>query len=166
MTAVAERGDRAVHVVAALLALSAWFGAALLLAVAVAPAAFAVLPTRALAGALVGRVLPTLFFAGMAVGLVVAVLDLRYRGTPFRRGRLAGAGALVVSCAVAQLLVAPRIARLRDSIGSSIDALSPLDPARVAFGRLHALSVGWLAVGMVAAGVALLFTVLALRGRS
>ena len=166
MTSVPRRGGRAVHLVAALLALAVWFGAALLLTTTVAPAAFAVLPTRALAGALVGRVLPVLFVAGIAVGLVVGVLDLRYTATPFRRGRLAGAGALALSCAAAQLLVAPRIARLRDSIGTSIDALPPLDPARVAFGRLHALSVGWLAVGMVAAGVAMLFTVLALRGRS
>lgn len=161
----ADRG-RTTHVAAALLALAAWFGAALLLAAAVAPAAFAVLPTRALAGALVGRVLPALFVSGILVGVLVGMLDLRFPSTPYRRGRIAGAVALAVSCAAAQLVVAPRIARLREGLAVPIDALSPMDPARVAFGRLHAMSIGWLAAGMLAAGVAMLFTVVALRNRS
>lgn len=165
MTTAPASTGRAVHVAAALLALAAWFGAALLLTTAVAPAAFAVLPTRALAGALVGRVLPVLFFSGIAVGALVGLLDVRFPATPFRRGRIAGAVVLALSCAMAQLVIAPRIARLRESLATPLDALPPLDPARVAFGRLHALGVGWLAVGMVAAGVAILFTVLALRGR-
>ena len=45
----------------------------------VAPAAFAVLPTRTLAGALVGRVLPVLFWCGMLVGVGVAVLGVARR---------------------------------------------------------------------------------------
>ncbi|MDE3217575.1 MAG: DUF4149 domain-containing protein, partial [Gemmatimonadota bacterium] len=44
---------------------SVWLGAAVLLAAAVAPAAFAVLPSRSLAGDLVGRVLPVIFWSGM-----------------------------------------------------------------------------------------------------
>jgi len=49
--------------------LAAWLGAAIFFSVVVAQAAFAVLPTRTLAGALVGRILPVLFFAGMILGL-------------------------------------------------------------------------------------------------
>ena len=57
-------------------ALSAWLGAGLLFAAVVAPAAFRVLPSRALAGALAGAVLPVLFWTGAAVG-VWGVLALR-----------------------------------------------------------------------------------------
>jgi hypothetical protein len=44
----------------------------------VAPAAFRVLPTRALAGALVGEVLPVLFWAGAVTG-ALAFRALRQR---------------------------------------------------------------------------------------
>jgi hypothetical protein len=61
-----------VRLVLAASLLGAWIGAALLMAAAVAPAAFAVLPTRALAGALVGRVLPPVFGGGIVVGLAAS----------------------------------------------------------------------------------------------
>jgi len=48
-------------------ALAAWLGAAALFAASVAPAAFAVLPSRSLAGDVVGRVLPVVFWSGMLV---------------------------------------------------------------------------------------------------
>ena len=68
-------GERAVSSGAiSVVALSAWLGAAVLVAAVVAPAAFAVLPTRTLAGALVGRVLPVLFYSGAVVGVVAALL--------------------------------------------------------------------------------------------
>ena len=49
------------------LLLAAWLGAGVLFAAVVAPAAFAVLPSRNLAGALVGRVLPVVLIAGVVV---------------------------------------------------------------------------------------------------
>jgi hypothetical protein len=62
-------GERAISSSAiSVVGLSAWLGAAVLAATVVAPAAFAVLPTRSLAGALVGRVLPVLFYGGAVVG--------------------------------------------------------------------------------------------------
>ena len=132
---------------------SCWIGAALLFTAVVAPAAFAALPSRTLAGALVGRVLPVLFVAGLLTG--IAVLAAEYASG--RRGmfapRVLGAAALTLSCGIAQLAVAPRIERLRASIGGSLEALAADDARRAAFGRLHAFSVGWLAVGGVAAVV-------------
>ena len=132
--------------------LAAWLGAVLLAAAVVAPAAFAVLPSRTLAGALVGRVLPAIFWSGLILGVVVAVL-----------ARLMGAGTLGIgaalsfaaACAVAQLSIAPRIERVRAAIGGPVDALDPLDPRRQAFGRLHGLSVLWMGIGALAALVAL-----------
>ena len=132
--------------------LAAWLGAAILVAAVVAPTAFAVLPTRTLAGALVGRVLPALFWSGMVVGLVVAILG---RFAPPTVWRTSGALALVAACAAAQLVIAPRIEAIRLQIGGPIDGLGASDPRRQAFGRLHGLSVAWLGVGVLAALVTL-----------
>jgi len=43
--------------------LAVWLGAALFFSVAVAPALFAVLPSRTLAGEVVGRLLPGIFYS-------------------------------------------------------------------------------------------------------
>ena len=144
---------------------AAWLGAALLFAAAVAPAAFAVLPARALAGALVGRVLPVIFVTGLAVGAAVAALEAAGAPAPFRRWRLVAAVAMLLACGIAQLAIAPRIERARAAIGPSIEALAPGDARRAAFGRLHAVSVGWMGIAMLAAGVVVVSGALALRGR-
>ena len=142
--------------VVAIILLSLWIGAAMLVTAVVAPAAFAVLPTRALAGAVVGRVLPVVFWSGMLVGIVVAALGRWLPHSPWRTG---AAVALVGACAAAQLVIAPRIAAIRQAAGGAIDMLDPGDPRRQAFGRLHGLSVAWMAVGGLAAIVALVILV-------
>ncbi len=133
------------------LVLSAWLGAAILFAAVVAPAAFAVLPSRFLAGALVGRVLPVLFIAGIIVGALGLWLDRPTAGRlpTVRRVALV---ALALSCAVAQFGVGRRLERVRAEIPGAIEDLSPTDPRRVRFGRLHAISVAWLGLAMLAAG--------------
>lgn len=142
------------------LLLSAWLGAGVLFAAVVAPAAFAVLPSRTLAGALVGRVLPVLFIAGIVTALLGLWLGRRGLGRypRVRRGALL---ALALSCAVAQFVISPRIDRVRTAIGGPIEQLSVDDPRRVAFGRLHAVSVGWLGIAMVAAGLTIVLASLA-----
>lgn len=149
--------------VAQLIAASAWLGAALLFAAVVAPAAFAALPSRTLAGALVGAVLPALFVAGIVLGagLVIASLALR-------RGRLVTPGTvggllITISCAAAQFVVAPRIERARASIGGPIESVPSSDPRRIAFGRLHGASVAWLGVAVVGAAIVATGTAASLR---
>lgn len=155
------------RLIASLALLAAWLGAAGVVAGAVAPAAFAVLPTRALAGALVGRVLPVVFAGGMLVGVATALLGWFSRGGAgaFPRAAILGGAALAIACALAQFVVGPRIQRLRAAIGPSIEALAADDARRVAFGRLHAMSVLWLGVGVLAAIVAVIALLLALRAR-
>ncbi|MEO6527407.1 MAG: DUF4149 domain-containing protein [Gemmatimonadaceae bacterium] len=137
-----------VSTLAALALLSAWIGAAIFVAAVVAPAAFAVLPSRTLAGALVGRVLPVLFLSGTLIGVASAAITWQLPG---RAGRSIGALILVVACGAAQFVVAPRIERIRAAIAGPMDALAPGDARRVAFGRLHGVSVGLLAVAALAA---------------
>ncbi len=138
-----------------------WGGAGLLVVTTVAPAAFRVLPTRALAGALVGQVLPVLFLSGMLVG--VLALALTPRAAPRALLRRIGAAGLIVGCAVAQFVIGPKIEALRERIGPSVDALAATDPLRVSFGQLHGLSVLALGVAMLFALVALIAAFLAVR---
>jgi Domain of unknown function (DUF4149) len=140
-------------------ALSLWLGAALVVGGVVAPAAFAVLPTRTLAGALVGRVLPALFWSGAAIGLLVAVFG---RAAPSARMRSVLGLAVTVACLAAQLGVAPRIARVRADGVVPIERLAREDARRIAFGRLHLASVALLGVAGLAGVAALFFTVRAL----
>jgi hypothetical protein len=155
-------GDRAMTSgLVSLIALSVWLGAAILVAAVVAPAAFAVLPTRTLAGALVGRVLPVLFLGGAAVGILVALLA---RGQASNAARLVAAAAIVIACLAAQFVVAPRIERVRIDAGGPIDRLAPGDPRRTAFGRLHGMSVALLGVAAIAGATALVLTLRALPG--
>lgn len=136
------------------LLLALWLGASALFTLVVARAAFAVLPTRTLAGALVGRVLPVLFLAGLVVG--VALVALEWQALRERWARAAAGATMVVACAMAQFYVAPRIERLREAIGGPLETLAAGDPQRAAFGRLHGISVAWLGVAIVAALVALI----------
>ena len=145
------------------LLLAVWIGAALLFALVVAPAAFAVLPSRELAGALVGRILPVIFYAGVVIGSLIVILDVLGRSGSW--GRTAAGAVSALSCAVAQLVVGSRIERIRLSIGGPLDALAMDDPRRVAFGKLHAISVGWLGIAMLAAVIALALAVRALPAR-
>jgi hypothetical protein len=134
------------------LLLGAWLGASILLAAVVAPAAFAVLPSRTLAGALVGRVLPALFVSGAVIaGLLLAA---GYARLPHvRLPRAIFLGIIVLACGIAQFVVTPRIARLREAIGGAIDALSTDDARRAAFGQLHGISIALLGLAMFSAVV-------------
>ena len=143
--------------------LSAWLGAAVLVATVVAPAAFAVLPSRTLAGALVGRLLPVLFIAGLVVALASLWLDRGDHGRAIRVRRVMLVVA-AVSCAAAQFAVAPRIERVRKEIGGPVEQLPQDDPRRIAFGRLHAASVAWLGLAMV--GVVTTLILVSVRQRS
>ena len=138
--------------------LAGWAGAAALAALVVAPAAFDVLPSRAFAGALVGRVLRALFVSGMVVSALALAVEWLARAHRLAPVRLAAPLAMLVACAAAQFLLVPRIAAVRAAIGQSLDLADPADPRRVAFGRLHALSVGYLAMAMLAAVVTIWLT--------
>ena len=150
------------RLLAAALLVVAWLGAALLAVAVVTPAAFAVLPSRALAGSVVGRVLPSVFLSGMLLAVVVALL------TAVRRESIGAAATAVLSgaaCALAQFGINPRIERLRVEIGGPVDRLASDDPRRVAFGLLHGYSVAGLGVAMLASVLALAFLLVALRSR-
>lgn len=142
--------------------LAAWLGASVFVAAVVTPAAFAVLPTRALAGAVVGRALPVLFTLGLLVGAAVAVMNHSVRA-----GRSVTFSATTLSLASASaLLVTIRLRAMTAAIGRPMDALDPADPRRVAFGRMHGLSVLLMGIGLLATCVALVAIARHLNSRS
>lgn len=137
---------------AATLLVALWLGAALLTVAVVAPGAFAVLPTRAMAGDMVGYVLAVVF----AGAIVVPALVL-WIAPAARRSALAVAmSVLAMLSAVAALAVVnPRIAALRAVAVVPIDQLVPGDPRRTLFGLLHVVSVVLLGAAMLALAVLL-----------
>jgi hypothetical protein len=143
--------------------LSAWLGGAILVAAVVAPAAFAVLPSRALAGALVGRILPALFISGIVVALVVMAFESAAGRHLVSIGNLGPLGLLIIGCAIAQFAISPRIERIRIAVGAPIESLDAGDARRQAFGTLHAFSVMWLGIAMLGAAVAIGSRILSTR---
>jgi hypothetical protein len=141
-----------------LILLSAWLGAAILVAAVLAPAAFRVLPSRTLAGAIVGAVLPVIFLVGLLSAIIVGVLAWRQNGR-VHAGITAGVAAMIFGCGIAQFGVEPRIEAVRASISGPVDSLDPSDQRRVRFGRLHGVSVMLMGVAMLGAagGIATLF---------
>lgn len=138
--------------------LAIWLGAAVYFSAVVARAAFAVLPSRSLAGELVGATLPTLFISGVVTAAVAALLALPAPRREWYGGRFAWLFGSLLSaglCAVGQFVLSPRIDVLRVSLGASLETLSRTDPARAEFARLHAMSVGALGLAIILALVAL-----------
>lgn len=148
-----------------LIVLAVWIGAAVFFSAAVAPVLFRVLPTRALAGEAVAGMLPVVFYSGIVAGLILLLTALPRDEGRWWSGPTVAAGVMILACAVAQWFIGPRISRIRDAIAGPVDNLSPSDPRRVTFGRLHGLSVGWLGVAILAALVALVLIARTLQPR-
>jgi hypothetical protein len=158
--------SRVVQLQTLALVIAAWLGAALITVAVVAPGAFAVLPSRSMAGTMVGRVLPVLFVAGIIIGLIVAGITVVAPATGATRGALVTGLLCAAACACAQFWITPKLDRLRAEIGGPVDALSPEDPRRVAFGLFHGYNVAGLGVAMLGAAVCLGFVLYAMRPRT
>jgi hypothetical protein len=149
-----------------LVLLAAWLGAAILVAAVVAPAAFRVLPSRSLAGALVGQVLPVIFVSGVVVAALAVVLEMRVSNGAWRVTVTAPFVAMIVACIVAQFVIGPKIEAVRAAIGGAVDALDAADPRRVQFGKLHGFSVLWMGVAMLGASWAIVRKLFTMSSRA
>ena len=150
---------------AAVLALALWTGGLLVIGAVAAPSVFDILGAhgaegRVLAGAVVGAVLDR--FTMIAYGCAaVVLLSLVTRGVlgprPRRFAYRVGGLLLMIGATVyAGAVVAPRIAAMRQSIGTAPSTLGRSDPRRIEFGRLHGTSVSLQLVPLLG-GLALLF---------
>jgi hypothetical protein len=128
------------------LSLVVWLGGVIFLAFVEAPTVFSpgLLPTRHLAGSIVGRTLDLLHYMAIASGIVFLIASMIYsriaRGTP---QLLAARHVLILfmllMTLISQFAITPKMRAIRDEV-RVIDTV-PLDnPQRVEFDRLHSWS--------------------------
>jgi hypothetical protein len=149
------------------LLIALWLGAALFFSFAVAQSAFAVLPSRELAGSVVNRTLAIINYSGLVVGLILLATSFVSRRSLSRaklRAEQFSLLLLTAACAFGQFFIAAKLRGLREQINRPIDELASNDPLRVAFGSLHGYSVMVLAAALVAAII--VFFLLAGRARN
>ena len=138
------------------LSLIVWLGGIIFFAV-LAPNVFAVLPTRQLAGNVVGRMLPILHWMGIASGLLFLICSMIYsrvttgEAHPFALRHLLLYFMLLLT-SLSQFGITRKMDALRKDM-VNIDSVSPDDPRRVQFNALHAWStraeIGVLLSGLI-----------------
>lgn len=129
-----------------LLALVIWLGGLIFFAFVVAPTVFSpgLLPTRHLAGEIVGRSLGMLHWMGIASGIVFLTASTIYNRMTVGHARpLAGRHVLIVLMLlltlISQLAISPKMIALR-SEAVVIDDLAVDSPIPAEFNRLHVWS--------------------------
>lgn len=139
------------------LLLGLWLGAMCFFSFAVAPSAFAVLPSRHLAGLIVGSTLTKLEWLGLIFGGILLVLHFfKSKGQGSSRLPLFLLLFMLGTTALLRFWISPAMNALRLSMGGAIDDLSPTEPLRVQFNNYHQYSV-WLMGATILAAVTLLF---------
>lgn len=138
-----------------------WLGAAVFF-IGVAQSAFAVLPTRELAGSIVSRTLMIVNLSGLAIGLILLLTSFikNLNIKPFwlwtERVLLI---LLTAACAVNQFVIALWLAFVRAQFGGKpIDEIPLEDPLRIQFNQLHQYSV-WILMGSMAAALIVFFLI-------
>ena len=129
-----------------LLALVVWLGGLIFFAFVVAPTVFSpgLLPTRHLAGEIVGRSLGALHWMGVVSGIVFLITStIHNRITSGRANPITGRHLLIIGMLlltlISQFAISPRMLTLRAEAGV-IDNLALDSPIRVEFNRLHVWS--------------------------
>jgi len=127
-----------------LLSLIVWLGGLMFFAFVLAPKAFSVLPSRHLAGTVVGRSLGALHWMGIASGILFLASSILYsrltRGTAHVfAARHVFICLMLTLTLISQFGIIPRMDTLRASIGE-IDSVPPNNPARLQFDALHVWS--------------------------
>jgi uncharacterized membrane protein len=127
-----------------LLSLIVWLGGLIFFAFVLAPTAFAVLPSRHLAGSVVGRSLGALHWMAIIAGVIFLASSSLYarltKGTPhvFAARHILICLMLALTL-ISQFGIMPRMDTLRASIGE-IDSVPPNNPTRMQFDDLHVWS--------------------------
>jgi hypothetical protein len=143
-----------------LLSLVVWLGGVIFLAFMLAPTVFSpgLLPTRHMAGAIVGRSLDLLHYMGIVSGIVFLIASVFYTRMssgsvrPFVARHLLIALMLLLTL-VSQFAISPRMHAIRSEM-RVIDNVSLDNPQRMQFDRLHVwsekLEMAVLLLGLVA----------------
>jgi hypothetical protein len=136
-----------------LLLLSIWLGSAVFF-IGVAQTAFAVLPERELAGAVVSRTLTILNLGGLAIAVILIATSFIGTAAVGRASKWAERFLLMMlaaACAIGQFVIGLWLTMIRAQLGRPIDEVAADDPLRIQFNSLHEWSVWILMAGMAAA---------------
>lgn len=140
-----------------LLLIGLWLGAAVFF-VGVAQVAFAVLPQRELAGAVVNRTLSILNFSGLGIAfllLVMSMVAVKNANKVLLWTDRVLVIFIAIACSVGQFVIGLMLASVRAQMGGRpIDELAADDPLRIQFNNLHEYSVWVLMTAMIAAFIA------------
>ncbi|HEX8089431.1 MAG TPA: DUF4149 domain-containing protein [Blastocatellia bacterium] len=143
------------------LLVSAWLGSMIFFSFAVAPGAFAALPTRELAGKMVTSAISKVELMGLIIGPLLILIQLSaWRGRRLPSGakslRLILLCVMLAMAALSRYWVSAKMVSLRLAMGGLIDDVPATDPLRVEFNDLHRFSVWFMGTAMLA-GLAVLF---------
>jgi uncharacterized protein DUF4149 len=145
------------------LLLGVWLGSMMFFSFAVAPSAFAVLPTREMAGVMVTSSIGKLEILGMVFGILLLVMHVaNWRRRAANRLGVLHAFLLVVmigAAALSRFWISPAMVSLRAQMGGRIDDVLITDPLRVQFNDLHQYSVGLMSAAMISGLIVLFLTV-------
>jgi hypothetical protein len=133
-----------------LLSLAIWIGGLIFFAFVLAPTAFSpgLLPSRHVAGLLVGHSLDLLHYAAIASGIIFLIASMFYNRITVGNTRALAARHLLIALmlllsSISQFAITPKMHAIRTGVEAQvggIDGLPPDDPQRVEFERLHAWS--------------------------
>ncbi len=128
-----------------LLALAVWIGGIIFFAFVLAPSAFSQLPSRHLAGSLVGSTLKSLHWIGLISGGVFLISSLFY--SRLHVGTLQPLAPrnvlivlMIILTLVSQFSIIPRMDALRAALPEDIESVRPDDTTRMRFDSLHRTS--------------------------
>ena len=125
-----------------LLSIALWLGGMAFFSFVAAPSIFKVLP-REEAGKVVSDIFPKYYWQGMicgAIALVTSVaLGMRDRWNMLLIVRTMVIGVMVIGILYAVVILQPKIQAVKAQM-ASFESLTPTDPLRLEFGRLHGRS--------------------------
>ena len=152
-----------------LLSLVVWLGGLIFFAFVLAPTAFSpgLLPTRHLAGSIVGRSLDRLHYMAIVSGIIFLIASMLYSRMAAGNARPLAARHLLIALmllltVISQFAISPKMHTIRAEVGV-IDDLPPDNPLRVEFDRLHVWSEKFEVAVLLLGLVALYTTAQALR---
>ncbi len=140
-----------------LLLIGLWLGAAVFFSFAVAPGAFAVLPSREAAGALVSRSLMIVNLSGLVIGAILLASSFVKTAAANLFLLWAERISLVIlptACAIGLFIGTFWLPSVKAQMGRPIDEIAVDDPLRIQFNNLHEYSVWVLIAAMIAAIIA------------
>jgi hypothetical protein len=121
------------------LSLVVWIGGIIFFSFVEAPSLFKLLPTVALAGNVVGRSLATLHYMGLVCGAVFLGASF-LRRSPVQKPMRVLVLLMMFLTGLSQFGVTRQIHHLRETVGA-VEVLPAKDAGRMAFDRLHEISV-------------------------